>query len=103
VQVLPDASRLVPVDVTNLAATPPDVFPAPLALSSLQDLTQTFSHILAQVTTERCDDTNEHDLGPKGAITAGLANPQSQPTAAGAADGGSHLPADGSCAEGGEQ
>ena len=101
VQVLPDASRLVPVDVTDLAATEPDVFPTPLALSSLHDLMQTFDHILAQVTTERCDDTNQDVPGQRGAAATGLADPQPHATATVAEDGGSRLSADGSGTDGG--
>jgi hypothetical protein len=47
--------RLIPVNVTNLAATPPIVYPLPLDLSSLHNLTQVFLRIQMQIGKE-CGD-----------------------------------------------
>lgn len=60
---LEGAERLIPISVTNLAVTPPNVFSLPLDLSSLHNLTQTFKHILAQIETE-CGDETASDQPP---------------------------------------
>jgi hypothetical protein len=48
--------RLVPVEVTDLATSPLDVFPLPLDVSSLQNLAKTLGLIQAQAEMECGDD-----------------------------------------------
>jgi hypothetical protein len=55
VRIAEGVERLIPVNVTNLAVAPPVVFPLPLDLSSLHNLTQVFLHIQAQIGKE-CED-----------------------------------------------
>ena len=86
--------RLIPVNVTNLAATPPVVYPLPLDLSSLHNLTQVFLRIQTQVGKE-CEDGasgsaqfNRNSLDDRD----GLGNTDSYPAGNGVADNGMDLP-----------
>jgi hypothetical protein len=49
------AERLIPISATDLAVSPPVVFPLPLDISSLHNLTQAFVRIQAQI-EEECGD-----------------------------------------------
>ena len=75
------AERLIPLSVTDLAPIPPNVFSLPLDLSSLHNLTQTFSRILAQVERECGDETAADQptqaLGHLASASLGDAEPQS--------------------------
>ena len=73
---LEGVDRLVPVAVTDLAATPVIVYSSPLDVSSLRNLIQTFAHIEEQVEAE-CGDENTEDPKPNAAgdqSQAGVAN-----------------------------
>jgi hypothetical protein len=85
--------RLLPVSVTNLAVTPPVVFPLPVDLSSLHNLTQVFLRIQAQVGKE-CEDgsTGNAQLNRSGISDRdGLGNPDRHSTGNGVADDGVDL------------
>ena len=77
--------RLVPVAVTDLAATPVIVYSTPLDILSLQNLIQTFVHIEEQVEVE-CGDEYTEDPKSNAAgdhSQAGVANTDSSPTGKG--------------------
>jgi hypothetical protein len=93
VRIAEGVERLIPVNVTNLATTLPVVYPLPLDISSLHDLTQVFLRIQTQVGKE-CEDgfpgnaqfsRNSLDDGD------GLGNPDSYPAGNGVADDGVDL------------
>jgi hypothetical protein len=76
------AERLIPINVTNLAMTDPNVFPSPLSISSLHNLSQTFARIWAQVERECADGKRTgQSIGAKSHNTRpGLDNIDPQPT-----------------------
>lgn len=82
------ATRLIPVNVTNLSQTPPDVFPLPVDVSSLHELTQVFVRIAAQLEVERRDEgTNKTSPGAdRNDPAASMANADSNPAADGLAN-----------------
>jgi hypothetical protein len=86
--------RLIPLAVTDLALSPPDVFPVPLDLSSLQNLTQTFSRIAMQLEREETDEASGDcpAKGDAGRPPTGVGNLERPGTESGAADRGPHLP-----------
>jgi hypothetical protein len=51
------AERLIPIGVTDLATAPPVIFPIPIDISSLHNLTQAFMRIIAQIEKECGDGT----------------------------------------------
>lgn len=63
---LEGVDRLVPVAVTDLAATPVLVHSSPLDVSSLENLVQAFAHVQEQVEVE-CGDENTEDPKPNAA------------------------------------
>lgn len=96
---MPGVNRMVPIHLTNLASTPIDLFPAPLHISSLENLTQVYREIARQVATERSNGENgrpDESGGPRGS----MGHVQSAATATDMANDGSHLPADGAAASG---
>mgnify|MGYP006306436839 FL=1 len=73
---LEGVDRLVPVAVTDLAATPVIVYSSPLDVSSLENLVQAFARVQEQVEVE-CGDENTEDPNPNAAgdqSQAGVAN-----------------------------
>lgn len=76
VQLPEGVERLIPLEVTNLAASPPAVYPLPLDLSSLHNLTKTFVRIAEQVHMEQRDEAAKRKP----------TNPDNDTTAAGVAD-----------------
>jgi len=60
-----DVTRLIPLQVTNLAAVAPVGFPVPLAIPSLHHLTKTFARIEGQLEKEYGDEES------RGGQTAG--------------------------------
>ena len=54
--------RLIPLAVTDLALSPPAVYPVPLDISSLQTLIETFNRIAMQL--EKEDENGEERGGP---------------------------------------
>ena len=90
---LEGVDRLVPVAVTDLAATPVIVYSSPLDVSSLRNLIQTFAHIEEQVEAE-CGDENTEDPKPNAAgdqSQAGVANTGSSTAGSGFSDRRSRL------------
>ena len=76
VRVLEGVDRLVPVAVTDLAATPVIVYSSPLDVSSLENLVQAFARVQEQVEVE-CGDENTEDPKPNAPgdqSQAGVAN-----------------------------
>jgi hypothetical protein len=55
------AERLIPISVTNLAVETPNIFPSPIDISSLHELTQVFLRLVAQIEKE-CGDGTIRDL-----------------------------------------
>jgi hypothetical protein len=101
VQIVPGVNRLVPISLTDLATKPIDVFPSPLHISSLQNLTQSYQRIVAQVATERNHGANHQRQGSC-TTTDGVANAQHEATATSVANNRIHLPTDGEPVSGGE-
>ena len=64
VQLAEGVERLVPISVTNLATTPPHVFPLPVDLSSLENLTAAFARIQGQLDREQADETDTNAKEP---------------------------------------
>jgi len=98
--------RLVPIAVTNLAISPPTVFPLPLDLSSLCNLNQAFRRIQAQIEGECRDDRakNEQPTPEERPSATGVGNPDRNATANNSADDSQDLPKSGSPMEtGGKQ
>ena len=83
----------MPINVTNLSPTPPDVFPLPVDVSSLHDLTQAFARIVAQLEVERRDEgANEHSPGEDGnSPRPGMADADGNSTASGSANNRANL------------
>lgn len=94
VQIVPGVNRLIPIGLTDLATKPIDVFPAPLHISSLQKLTQSYQRIVAQVALERSHGANHQQQG-NCPTTDGVANTQQEATATSDANDRVHLPTDG--------
>ena len=89
-----DVERLIPLAVTDLGLAPPDVFPVPLDICSLQNLTETFSRIAGQL--EREEEDEEGSRGPAAGDASlsptGVDYIDRYGTERSAADGGPHLP-----------
>lgn len=85
--------RLIPVSVTNLAVTPPVVFPLPLDLSSLHNLSEVFLRIQAQVGKECGDGSSGNAQLKRSGISTGggLGNPDRSSTRNGVANDGVDL------------
>lgn len=94
VQLPEGVERLIPLVATNLASSPPAIYPLPLDLSSLHNLSQTFGRILAQVKMEQRDEATSRNSPSPNADnpTTGMADADSQPEECCAANGHSHLP-----------
>jgi hypothetical protein len=90
VRIAEGVERLIPVNVTNLATTSPVVYPLPLDLSSLHDLTQVFLRIQTQVGKECEDGSPGSAQFSRNGIDDGdgLGNPDSYPA-------GNSVPGDG--------
>jgi hypothetical protein len=88
--------RLLPIQVTNLAAELPVVFPVPLDLSSLQALTRAFLRIQAQLGKEGRDGSNgDPPIGRDGnRASAGLGNVEPFSTDSSSANSHPNLPGD---------
>jgi hypothetical protein len=97
--------RLVPLAVTNLAASTPTTFPVSLDLSSLHNLNQTFRRIHAHLEKECSDDPaeNEQSTFRHYHSAAGMGDPERSPTANNSADDRQGLPESGSSMETGGQ
>ena len=90
------AERLIPVNVTNLAASSPVAFPLPMDLSSLHNLTKVFLRIQAQMGKE-CGDGSAGRGEFNGSSISdpdGLGNTDRSSTGNGAANDGLDLPPD---------
>ena len=87
------AERLIPVSVTDLAASSPVVFPTRMDLSSLHYLTRTFLRILAQIGKECEDGSAESTQFNRGSIsdTDSLGNIDGSSTRDSAANDGADL------------
>lgn len=93
IRVLEGVDRLVPVAVTDLAATPVIVYSSPLDVSSLENLVQAFARVEEQVEVE-CGDENREDPKPNAAgdqSQAGVANTGSSTAGDGLPDRRSRL------------
>jgi hypothetical protein len=93
VQLPEGAERLIPLAVTNLATSPPTVYPLPLDLSSLYNLTQTFGKITGQVHMEQRDEAAKRTFSnPDNDTTAaGVADANREPAASRSPNGRPHL------------
>ncbi len=83
----------MPINVTNLSPTPPDVFPLSVDVSSLYELTQVFVRIVAQLEVERRDEeANEHAPGAdRNSPPSSMANTDNNPTGSGLANNRAYL------------
>jgi hypothetical protein len=52
------AERLLPISASDLETSPPTIFPLPIDISSLHNLTQVFMRIIAQIEKECGDGTS---------------------------------------------
>jgi hypothetical protein len=101
-----NVERLIPLAVTDLALSPPDVFPVPLDISSLQNLIETFSRMTSQLEQE---DENGADRsctagGAECCSPTGMDHLDRSGAERSAADCGPHLPrCDSKLGEGGEE
>jgi hypothetical protein len=92
-----DVERLIPLAVTNLATVRPAVFPLPLQLSSLQNLTQTFARLVGQLEREGADEATRSSQADSddGSARARLGNIDGNAAESGLAHSGVHLSVDG--------
>lgn len=97
VQLTENVERLIPIQVTDLALSVPDIFPVPLDISSLHSLTDTFAHIAAQLERECGDEGNgrEQREGEENVTESGLGNVDSGTTGECAENSGLDLSGDG--------
>jgi hypothetical protein len=96
VQIAEGVERLIPVSVTDLSASPPVVFPLPVDLSSLHNLTQAFLRLETQIGKE-CEDGaagNTQFDGDSLSAADGLGDLDGYATRDGAADDGLDLSPD---------
>jgi len=96
VQITEGVERLLPVSVTDLSASPPVVFPLPVDLSSLHNLTQAFLRLDAQIGKE-CEDGTAGSTqfnGDSLSSADDLGNLDGNATRAGTADDGLDLLSD---------
>ena len=96
VQITEGVERLIPVSVTDLSTSPPVVFPLPVDLSSLHNLTQAFVRLRAQIEKE-CEDGSAGSTTHTGSSISEadrLGNTDCGPTGSGAADNGLDMSSD---------
>ena len=100
-----DVERLIPLAVTDLALWPPDVFPVPLDISSLQNLIETFGRITRQLEREdeNAEDRSYAAGGDERCSPTGMDHIDRSGAERSAADRSPHLPGcDSKLGKGGE-
>ena len=105
IQLQEGVNRLVPLESTNMAVSPPVVFPLPVDISSLEKLTKIFDQIQAEVKREDSDETRAGKGNEEGDTTRpSLGHIKSETTGDGATDNNPNLPLSGqSVGKGGQQ
>jgi len=105
VQLTKDVERLIPVQVTDLAMSAPDIFPVPLDISSLHSLTQTFARIAAQLERECGDEGSRREQreGEENVTEPGLGNTDGRGAGERSEDRGLDLSGDGCTLEEGAE
>jgi hypothetical protein len=101
VQITPGVNRLVPLNLTDLATTPVDVFPAPLHISSVQNLVRIYRRIVAQIEMEKGNGAG-NQLQESDHAANGMDDAQPEAATSGVTDHSVHLPADGDPTSGGK-